>query len=102
MSEIKTDYRGYVQHWIRSENDFTYNCMEYERDEENGRCYMLVESCNLRPEMDGALVKKELKNPYTKKHLKNVRKYLNSRNNSGAAMQPKAGSNPGKMQRTAK
>lgn len=74
MSEIKTDYRGYVQHWIRSENDFTYNCMEYERDEENGRCYMLVESCNLRPEMDGALVKKRIKKSVYEKAFEECKK----------------------------
>lgn len=59
MLEIIKDYRGYVQHWFRSENDFTYNFIDYERDEENGRCYMLVASCNLR--MDGALVRERIK-----------------------------------------
>lgn len=74
MSEIKTDYRGYIEHWFRSENDFTYNFYGYERDVENGRCYILVESCNLRPEMDGALVKKRISKSEYEKALNDCKK----------------------------
>lgn len=49
-----------VRHWVSSENDFVYEGISYERDPENGRCYRLVESCNLRPEWDGALVKQRI------------------------------------------
>lgn len=49
-----------VKHWISSENEFVFNFINYERDPENGRCYRLVESCNLRPEWDGALVKQRI------------------------------------------
>lgn len=74
MTKAKLDYRGYVQYWIRNENSFTYNCLEYERDEENGRCYMLVESCDLRPEMDGALVRKRIKKSVYEKALSDCKK----------------------------
>lgn len=49
-----------VKHWIINENEFVFNFINYERDPENGRCYRLVESCNLRPEWDGALVKQRI------------------------------------------
>ena len=39
-----------VKHWVSSENEFVFNYINYERDPENGRCYRLVESSNLRPE----------------------------------------------------
>ena len=65
MSKCIKDFRGYVQHWIIDKNSFIYDFINYEKDEYNGRCYMLIESCNLRPEMDGALVKKRIsKNEY--------------------------------------
>lgn len=81
MTEIKTDYRGYVQHWIRSENDFTYNCIDYERDKENGRCYMLVESCNLHDQnMNGALVKKRIKKSEYEKALNKCKKIFDTNN----------------------
>lgn len=44
----------------RNENDFMSNGTNYERDEDNGRCYALYESTNLRPEFDGALVKRRI------------------------------------------
>lgn len=49
-----------VKHWVSSENEFVFNFINYERDPENGRCYRLVESSNLRPEWDGALVKQRI------------------------------------------
>lgn len=65
MSKCIKDFRGYVQHWIINENSFVYDFVNYEKDEYNGRCYTLIESCNLRPEMDGALVRKRIsKNEY--------------------------------------
>ncbi len=39
---------------------FTYSYSHYEYDEESGRYYQLVESCSLRPEMDGALVRRRI------------------------------------------
>lgn len=60
MSKVIKDFRGYAKHWIIDENSFVYNFVNYEKDEYNGRCYILTESCNLRPEMDGALVRKRI------------------------------------------
>lgn len=63
MTQYKeiSDYRGYTEHWYRNDNDFTYNFTEYERDENNGRCYRLVLSENLHdPNMDGALVRRRI------------------------------------------
>lgn len=60
MSKLIKDFRGYVKHWIIDENSFVYNFVNYEKDECNGRCYILTESCNLRPEMNGALVRKRV------------------------------------------
>ena len=39
---------------------FTYNDTYYEYDEFTNRYYFLSESCNLRPEMDGALVRRRI------------------------------------------
>lgn len=55
--EIK-GHNNYIKHWYRSDDSFTYEYAEYERDEHNGRCYRLEPSNNLRdPNMDGALVR---------------------------------------------
>lgn len=55
------DFRGYTEHWYRTDNSFTYNFTEYERDEYNGRCYRLSPSENLHdPNMDGALVRRRI------------------------------------------
>lgn len=56
MRQDAENYR-YVQNQYISDNDFMSNSIYYERDEDNGRCYRLRDSENLRPEWDGALVK---------------------------------------------
>ena len=43
-----------------NEHEFMCDRIDYEEDTENGRCYRLVPSTNLRPEMDGALVKQRI------------------------------------------
>ena len=62
--KIRCDSQSPVnaQNIYDSEFSFVCNRVDYEKDEYNGRCYMLVESCNLAPEMAGALVKKRIKN----------------------------------------
>lgn len=61
MENAIRDYRGYTEHWFRNDRSFTYAFNEYERDEENGRCYLLVASTSMHdPNMDGALVKKRI------------------------------------------
>lgn len=60
--KIIKDFRGYVLHSYLNENNFTYQYVDYERDEYNGRCYQLVETTDLRPEMDGALVRRRISN----------------------------------------
>ncbi len=73
MKKCITDFRGYVKHWIINENSFVYNYINYEKDEYNGRYYMLVESCNLRHEMDGALVRKRISKKVYEEALKKVK-----------------------------
>lgn len=73
MSKIIKDFRGYVKHWIIDKNSFVYNFINYEKDEYNGRCYMLVESSNLKPEMDGALVRKRISKNAYEEALKKVK-----------------------------
>lgn len=45
---------------MRNEFDFTYNCTDYEKDLDSGRYYRLDASISLRPEMDGALVRRRI------------------------------------------
>lgn len=52
MSTVKNAYRD--------ENEFECNGVNYERDTDNGRCYRLESSWSLRPEYDGALVKRRI------------------------------------------
>lgn len=73
MSKCIKDFRGCVQHWIIDKNSFIYDFTNYEKDEYNGRCYILVESCNLRPEMDGALVRKRISKNAYEEALKKVK-----------------------------
>ena len=73
MSKIIKDFRGYVKHWIIDENSFVYNFINYEKDEYNGRCYILAESSNLKPEMDGALVRKRISKNAYEEALKKVK-----------------------------
>lgn len=70
MSKCIKDFRGYVQHWIIDKNSFIYDFTNYEKDEYNGRCYMLIESCNLRPERTAHLSERESAKMNTKKPLK--------------------------------
>lgn len=39
---------------------FMLNKVDYEKDEDNGRCYILEYSSCLRPECDGKLVRKRI------------------------------------------
>lgn len=73
MSKIIKDFRGYVKHWIIDKNSFVYNFINYEKDEYNGRCYILAESSNLKPEMDGALVRKRISKNAYEEALKKVK-----------------------------
>lgn len=43
-----------------SDDCFRSDLYEYERDTYNGRCYRLEESYSIRPEMDGALVRRRI------------------------------------------
>lgn len=76
MSKCIKDYRGYAQHWIIDENSFVYNLVNYEKDEYNGRCYILVESRNLSPIMDGALVRKRISKNVYEEALKKVKEII--------------------------
>lgn len=78
MSKCIKDFRGYVEHWIIDENSFVYNFSNYEKDKYNGRYYILVESCNLRPEMDGALVRKKISKKAYEEALKKVKELTES------------------------
>lgn len=78
MSKCIKDFRGYVKHWIIDKNSFVYDFINYEKDEYNGRCYILTESCNLRPEMDGALVRKRISNKAYEETLKKATKVTES------------------------
>lgn len=78
MSKCIKDFRGYVKHWIIDKNSFVYDFVDYEKDEYNGRCYILVESCNLRPEMDGALVRKRINNKAYEEAFKKAKEITES------------------------
>lgn len=78
MSKCIKDFRGYVKHWIIDKNSFVYDFVNYEKDEYNGRCYILVESCNLRPEMDGALIRKRISNKVYEEAFKKVKEITES------------------------
>lgn len=78
MSKCIKDFRGYVKHWIIDKNSFVYDFVDYEKDEYNGRCYILVESCNLRPEMDGALVRKRISNKAYEEAFKKAKEITES------------------------
>lgn len=60
MGKCITDAFGKVKHWVLNDDSFVYKYSGYERDYYTGRYYRLVESTNLRPEMDGALVRKRI------------------------------------------
>ena len=54
------DAFGKTKHWVRNDDDFTYNYCEYEKDVYTGRCYKLEASTSLKSEMDGALVRRRI------------------------------------------
>lgn len=78
---IISDFRG-VMHWVLNDNEFVYNYTNYERDEESGRCYMLVYSCNLRPEYDGALVRRRIKKLEYEKALASAKQEISDYENA--------------------
>lgn len=47
-------------HFYYSDFAFMLNKVDYEKDEYNGRCYILEYSSCLRPEYDGKLVRKRI------------------------------------------
>lgn len=59
MKMDATDTRDVKNIYI-SDDCFMSDLYNYERDAYNGRCYRLTESYNLRPEMDGALVRRRI------------------------------------------
>lgn len=61
MGKCITDAFGKVKHWVLSDNDFVYEYSNYERDACTGRYYRLTESTSLKPEMDGALVRRRIR-----------------------------------------
>ena len=57
MSKFIKDSNGKIEYGILNDKEFVYEGVNYEFDPYTGRYYRLEESCSLRPEMDGALVK---------------------------------------------
>lgn len=60
--KIIKDYMGRPRYWFIDEDHVVYQGVNWERDPDNGRCYYLEASTSLRPEMDGALVKRRTSN----------------------------------------
>lgn len=62
MSKWRYDSCNYrmAENAYYSETRFKCNGYEYEQDEDNGRYYKLEPSVSLKPEMDGALVRKRI------------------------------------------
>ena len=57
MSKFIKDSNGKIEYGIFNDKEFVYEGVNYEFDPYTRRYYRLEESCSLRPEMDGALVK---------------------------------------------
>lgn len=74
MGKCITDAFGKVKYWVLSDDSFVYKYNDYERDSYTGRYYRLVESTNLRPEMDGALVKRRISKVVYEAYLKEAKK----------------------------
>jgi hypothetical protein len=74
MGKCITDAFGKVKHWVLSDNDFVYEYSNYERDAYTGRYYRLTESTSLKPEMDGALVKRRISKSVYESCLKEAKK----------------------------
>ena len=47
-------------HFYCNDNNFMFDNVNYEKDVDNGRCYILVYSCCLRKDCDGKLVRKRI------------------------------------------
>ena len=47
-------------HFYCNDNSFMLDRINYEKDEYNGRCYRLEDSCCLRADCDGKLVRKRI------------------------------------------
>lgn len=74
MGKCITDAFGKVKHWVLSDNDFVYEYSNYEKDAYTGRCYRLTESTSLKPEMDGALVRRRISKAVYEACLKEAKK----------------------------
>lgn len=61
-----------------NENNFCYNGIDYERDTENGRCYILEASISLKKEMDGALVRRRISRTLYEDALKKIKQEVNN------------------------
>lgn len=48
------------KHFYCNDNNFMFDGINYEKDEDNGRCYRLEESCCLRTDCDGKLIRKRI------------------------------------------
>lgn len=59
-----------------NENSFKYDYMDFERDEYNGRCYILEMSKCMRPDCDGKLVRKRVSKDNYEKALKKCKEEL--------------------------
>lgn len=59
-----------------NDNNFRYKMTDYERDEYNGRCYILEESISLRKEMDGALVRRRISKTVYEDALEKIKKEM--------------------------
>lgn len=47
-------------HFYCNDNNFMLDGINYEKDEYNGRCYRLEDSCCLRTDCDGKLVRRRI------------------------------------------
>jgi hypothetical protein len=68
-----------------NDDDFKFDDSYYERDPCNGRCYRLEASVSLRPEMDGALVRRRIPEKSFLKNLEALKSALAKRIAGGAA-----------------
>lgn len=76
MNIFKNDAFGKTLHLYANDNDFTYNYTVYEKDEYNGRCYILEESKCMRYDCDGKLVRKRISKDNYEKALKKCKEEL--------------------------
>ena len=76
MSKFIKDSNGKIEYGILNDKEFVYEGVNYEFDPYTGRYYRLEESCSLRPEMDGALVKHRIGQKVFSELLKKHEKLL--------------------------